>query len=197
MRKLLKFLLILFLGVISSACINNYAVYELNELAHEHLRNGDVDGAIARLVSSVDLDPNHYETRYTLAMAYMQKDICDEALLHATVAFELIEKEPAIYKLLAEAYMCTADMIYEKKLPDGTIEKIVYDSPPLAVRKAGVYVDYLKKSNSHFDEYTRLLPSADDIHIVKDKMRENQQKIDVKVSEYGKILYGNNSDSAK
>ena len=63
MRKLLKFLLILFLGVISSACINNYAVYELNELAHEHLRNGDVDGAIARLVSSVDLDPNHYETR--------------------------------------------------------------------------------------------------------------------------------------
>ena len=59
-----------------SACVNKFAVHELNQLAIEHLENGDVDGAIARLESSVDLDPEQYESRYNLANVYIGQKKC-------------------------------------------------------------------------------------------------------------------------
>ena len=39
MRKLILFLLLLFVGVFTSACVNTYAVKQLNEIAIEYFSN--------------------------------------------------------------------------------------------------------------------------------------------------------------
>ncbi|MBQ7286370.1 MAG: hypothetical protein IJW73_01255, partial [Candidatus Gastranaerophilales bacterium] len=82
MRNLLKFLFILFLGVISCACVNIVAIHELNQKANDYLNAGDVESAISRLEASVDLDGNIYESRYNLAAAYMKINECEKALKH-------------------------------------------------------------------------------------------------------------------
>ena len=56
MQKLLSILLLLFISVVTTACINNFAVQELNNKAKEYLDKGDTQTAICRLKSSLDLD---------------------------------------------------------------------------------------------------------------------------------------------
>ena len=62
MQKLLSILLLLFISVITTACINNFAVQELNNKAKEYLDKGDTQTAICRFKSSLDLDNTIYET---------------------------------------------------------------------------------------------------------------------------------------
>ena len=71
MKKLTLFLAILFVSVLCSACINNIAIQELNNKAQELMQKGDIQGAISRLESSVDLDGTIFETRYNLGVAYI------------------------------------------------------------------------------------------------------------------------------
>ncbi len=71
MRKLTLFLAILFVSVLCSACINNIAIQELNNKAQEYMQKGDIQSAICRLESSVDLDGTVFETRYNLGVAYI------------------------------------------------------------------------------------------------------------------------------
>jgi hypothetical protein len=56
MRKLLQFLFILVLGVFCCACVNNFAVHELNQKAYKYMESGNTQAAISRLEASVDLD---------------------------------------------------------------------------------------------------------------------------------------------
>ncbi len=80
MKKLVLLITILFVSVLSTACINNFAVQELNNKAKESLSNGDTETAICRLKSSLDLDSNMYETHYNLAVAYIEAKKYDEAI---------------------------------------------------------------------------------------------------------------------
>ena len=70
MKKAILLVSILFLSVISTACINNFAVQELNSKAQEFMAKGDYQAAIERLKSSIDLDDSIFETHYNLAVAY-------------------------------------------------------------------------------------------------------------------------------
>lgn len=74
MKKALLLIVILTISVISTACINNLAVQELNAKAKTYMDNGDYDGAIARLKSSIDLDGTVFETYYNLAVAYTKAE---------------------------------------------------------------------------------------------------------------------------
>ena len=74
MKKALLLVSILVLSVISTACINNFAVQELNNKAKMYMDNGDYQAAIARLKSSIDLDDTIFETHYNLAVAYTQAE---------------------------------------------------------------------------------------------------------------------------
>ena len=115
MRKLLSFLFILFLGVISSACVNMFAVSELNQIAKEYLEEGNIHAAISRLESSVDLDPDSYESRYNLAVSYLRVNNCDGALAQIQAALNLSKNEPAALYTAGVAYTCVASEVYEKK----------------------------------------------------------------------------------
>ena len=56
MKRVLLVAGVLFISVVSTACINNFAVQELNTRAKEFIENGDYVSAVERLKSSIDLD---------------------------------------------------------------------------------------------------------------------------------------------
>ena len=80
MKKAFLLILILMVSVISTACINNLAVQELNNKAQEYLSKGDYESAIGRLKSSIDLDDTLYETHYNLGIAYTQAEKYSDAV---------------------------------------------------------------------------------------------------------------------
>jgi len=177
MRKLLKFVFILFLGVFCSACVNTFSVHKLNEIAVEHIDNGDLGGGIARLLSSVDLDGEVYETRYNLATAYIRNNECEKALEHLLKCVELNEKEPAVYHTLGTAQTCSAKQIFERKNEKGEIEEITYDIPSVAKKMDEKYNQYLEESIKNFETYMKMAPNASDIQDVFNQI--NKTKADI------------------
>ncbi len=103
MQRLLVFLAILVVSVMSSACINNFAIQELNTKAKEYLDKGDYDEAIKRLESSVDLDGSIYEARYNLAVAYVHKEEFAKAVVQLNEAIKLNAQNPDAYYTLGVA----------------------------------------------------------------------------------------------
>lgn len=79
MKKVVLLITVLFVSVISTACINNLAVQELNSKAKEYMQAGDAEKAICRLRSSIDLDTNIFETHYNLGVALIQNKDYSEA----------------------------------------------------------------------------------------------------------------------
>ena len=69
MKKALLIASVLFIAVISTACINNIAVQELNNKAAEYMQKGDYEAAVNRLQASIDLDSTMYDTYYNLGIA--------------------------------------------------------------------------------------------------------------------------------
>lgn len=80
MRKFLSILSILLVSVLSTACINNLAVQELNNKAKVFMDKGEYENAISRLEASVDLDDTIFETQYNLAVAYTYADKYKKAI---------------------------------------------------------------------------------------------------------------------
>lgn len=70
MKKALLLVCILSISVITTACINNLAVQELNNKAAVFMEKGNYAEAIERLKSSIDLDDTLFESHYNLAIAY-------------------------------------------------------------------------------------------------------------------------------
>ena len=70
MKKVLLLFTILFVSVMTTACINNLAIQELNNKAAAYMDKGDTETAICRLKSSLDLDDEIFQTHYNLAVAY-------------------------------------------------------------------------------------------------------------------------------
>ena len=80
MKKALLIASVLFIAVISTACINNIAVQELNNKAAEFMQKGDYESAMNRLEASIDLDSSMYETYYNLGIAATNAEKYDKAI---------------------------------------------------------------------------------------------------------------------
>lgn len=103
MKKALLFVSVLFVSVMTTACINNFAVQELNTKAKLYMEQGDFSAAIERLKSSIDLDDSNFETHYNLAVAYTQSEDYANAIKQYKDALELNPDFPDIYYSLAVA----------------------------------------------------------------------------------------------
>lgn len=101
MKKALLLVSILTISVFSTACINNFAVQELNNKAKVFMEQGDYTAAIERLKSSIDLDDTVFESHYNLAVAYTQA----EDYLNAISAYE---KAISLKSDFADAYYSLA-----------------------------------------------------------------------------------------
>ena len=109
MKKAIFIVTILFVAVISTACINNMAVQELNNAAKTYMEKGDYDAAIERLVSSIELDSNIYETHYNLGVAYINAKQYPKAIDELNRAIKINSKYANTYYTLAVAQENYAD----------------------------------------------------------------------------------------
>ena len=111
MKKIILLITILFISVISTACINNLAVQELNNKAKEYMEKGETEKAISRLRSSIDLDTSIFETHYNLGVALIQAKDYEEAVNALKNATNLKPDFADSYYSLAIAYEGLADGI--------------------------------------------------------------------------------------
>lgn len=127
MKKAFLLASILFISVISTACINNFAVQELNNKAKDFMDKGDYGSAIERLKSSVDLDGSVFETQYNLAVAYTKAEDYSNAIKTYAAAIKLNpDFADAYYSLAVCEENLAKDIISGavKVNDDGTIEKV-------------------------------------------------------------------------
>lgn len=117
MKKAFLLVTILFVSVVSTACINNFAVQELNNKAKTYLDSGDYENAISRLKSSIDLDGTIFETHYNLGIAYTQAEKYPEAV-------ETLENAIKLSPEFADAYysLAVAQENFAKGIVDGTLK---------------------------------------------------------------------------
>lgn len=120
MKKAFLLVVILFVSVISTACINNLAVQELNNKAKVYLDKGDYENAISRLKAVIDLDATAFEPHYNLAIAYTQAEKYPEAIETFTNALKIKPDFTDTYYSLAVAQENFAKGIIDGSImPDG------------------------------------------------------------------------------
>ena len=115
MKRIILLMTILFITVLSTACVNNLAIQELNNKAQEYMDKGDTDSAICRLEASLDLDDSIFETRYNLGVAYLNAKKFDKAV-------ETLKRAVEINPDFADTYYSLAVAIDELNYID--IDKI-------------------------------------------------------------------------
>ena len=103
MKKTLFIACILLVAVVSTACINSFAVQDLNNKAQMYMQKGDYTQAIERLKSSIDLAPSVYETHYNLAVAYTAAEDYVNAVEEYKKAIEIKPDSADAYYSLATA----------------------------------------------------------------------------------------------
>lgn len=113
MKRTILIITILFIAVISTACINNFAVQELNNKAQVYLNNGDYESAIDRLEASIDLDNTIFETHYNLGVAYIKSERYSEAIKTLSKAIEINKENADSYYSLAVAQESYANEMLE------------------------------------------------------------------------------------
>lgn len=130
MKKAFLLASILFISVISTACINNFAVQELNNKAKDFMDKGDYVSAIERLKSSVDLDGSVFETQYNLAVAYTKAEDYENAIKTYDDALKLNPDFADAYYSRAVCEENLAKDIISGQIivnDDGSLEKTVID----------------------------------------------------------------------
>ena len=114
MKKALMIVSILLVAVVSTACINNIAVQELNNKAAEYMQKGDYESAMNRLQASLDLDNTMYQTYYNLGVAAINANKHDVAIKALEDGIKINPDYVDFYYSLGVAQIGLADDIYEK-----------------------------------------------------------------------------------
>lgn len=184
MKKAFLLATILFISVISTACINNFAVQELNNKAQDFMEKGDYASAIERLKSSVDLDGSIFETQYNLAVAYTKAEDYANAIKTYNDAIKLNPDFPDAYYSLAVCEENLAKDIISgnvKVNDDDSIEKVeiseddtIVKDVKLSENASKMVTTLLNNSISDYQIYLDKDSSVDDRKYVEDKIKELQ-----------------------
>lgn len=179
MKKVVLLITILFVSVISTACINNLAVQELNSKAKEYMANGEVEKAICRLRSSIDLDTSIFETHYNLGVALIENKEFAEAQASLKNAIQLNPDHPDSYYSLAVACEGEAEQIANGSSNNADKEDISEqdDTTSAEIQKALTDADKTKivdLLNSAIDNYNKYLSKKPD--------SEDKEKIETQIS---------------
>lgn len=159
MKKALLIASVLFIAVISTACINNIAVQELNNKAAEYMQKGDYESAMNRLQASIDLDATMYETYYNLGIAATNAKKYETAIEAFENGLKIKPDYPNFYYSLAVAQVNFADELLEGNsiekptLEDNSEEKVDYSSKISELKLAAI---------SNLEKYLETKPQAED-----------------------------------
>jgi len=170
MKKALLIASVLFIAVISTACINNIAVQELNNKANEYMQKGDYESAMNRLQASLDLDATMYETYYNLGIAATNAKKYETAIEAFENGIKIKPEHADFYYSLGVAQSAYADELVETTIyneeKDETIERKVSDEDKAKAEALKISaVENLKK-------YLEMEPNAEDRETVESLLKD-------------------------
>ena len=158
MKKALLIASVLFIAVISTACINNIAVQELNNKAAEYMEKGDYEAAMNRLEASIDLDATMFETYYNLGIAATNAKKYDVAIDALQNGIKIKPDYANFYYSLAIAQGEYSEFLLKKD--DDKNEISEEDKVKASQLKDSAIVNANK--------YLELAPNAEDVDSVKE-----------------------------
>lgn len=167
MKKILLLCTILMVSVMTTACINNLAIKELNNKAESYLDKGETETAICRLKSSLDLDNEIYQTHYNLAVAYNTIGNYEGAIEEANKVLELKPELSDAYYIIAVA----KEAIAYKTIEDNT------NSTAPSVDAISEFNSKAQESIDTYNKYLVKVPNAQDSEKINGKIDELNKKI--------------------
>lgn len=183
MKKALLIATVLFIAVISTACINNIAVQELNNKAAEFMQKGDYEAAVNRLQASIDLDSTMYETYYNLGIAATNAKKFD-------IAIDALENGLKIKPDYANFYYSLA--VAQAEYAEYILNPIVDDNKE-DVKKEISEEDKAKSTElkesalANAQKYLEIAPNAEDKETVEEFINDLNK---VEQEEQPKVLEG-------
>ena len=181
MKKIVLLITILFVSVISTACINNLAVQELNNKAKEYMANGEIEMAICRLRSSIDLDDSIFETHYNLGVALISGKEYKEAQKSLENAINLKPDFADAYYSLAMAFEYQADEIINGQRGDNDDEKTA--KAELTDEQNVQVVDLYNSAVDNYNKYISKAPESND----KEKVAEQVEYLNKEINKYNSL----------
>ncbi|MBP3820763.1 tetratricopeptide repeat protein [bacterium] len=185
MKKTLLIASILLVAVISTACINNLAVQDLNNKAKSYMEQGDYTQAIERLKSSLDLDSSVFETHYNLAIAYTGAEDYANAVEEYKKALSIRQDADVYYSLATAENNLSVDIQQgrvriniDNNLYTPKADEISFDEKYQMSEKEKQLVEDLNNSAvQNYKKYLELNPNAKDKEDV-DKLIEKLSNIE-------------------
>ncbi len=185
MKKALLLVSVLAISVVTTACINKFAVQELNNKATSYIEQGNYTEAIERLKSSIDLDDSVFESHYNLAVAYTKSDDYVNALNSYKKAIELNpEHADTYYSLAVTEENIVSDLKAQILTLDesGNLAKNKEEDPTPKVKSLPQNVenyinDLLTDAVNNYNEYLTKTPSSNDKEELQQHISEIEQKI--------------------
>ena len=183
MKKALLIVSILFMAVISTACINNIAVQELNNKAAEYMQKGDYDSAINRLQASLDLDNTMYQTYYNLGVAAIGANRYELAIEALESGLKLKPDFYDFYYSLGVAQIGYADDLYEKAEVEETAT-VDSDSAKADIKRDITEIDKqsivgLKISAmDNLNKYLEYVPDTKDKEVIEEMIKQSAEYVE-------------------
>ena len=182
MKKALLIVSILFVAVVTTACINNIAVQELNNKASEYMQKGDYESAMNRLQASLDLDNTMYQTYYNLGVAAIGANKYDVAIDALENGIKIKPDFYDFYYSLGVAQIGMADDAYETAEVEETAtidtEKENVDIKREVVKLDKDSVTALKKSAiENLQKYLQNVPDTQDRETVEEMIKQSEEFI--------------------
>lgn len=179
MKKALMIASILFIAVVSTACINNIAVQELNNKAAEYMEKGDYESAMDRLQASLDLDATMYETYYNLGIAAINAKKYDKAIEALEGGIKIKPDYADFYYSLGLAQSDLADKLMEPSEEDDSED--VSGSNKENDKKITVSdedknkaIDLKRSSVENLKKYLEMTPKAEDKETIETLISESE-----------------------
>ena len=188
MKKALLLVSVLIISVMTTACINNLAVQELNNKAATFMEEGDYQNAIERLKSSLDLDSTIFETHYNLAIAYTKAEEYADAIKVFNDAIKINPDFADTYYSLAVCEENLATDISNSVVSvddEGNIQKIIpaeeeepSSQDKLSENNFNYMIELLKSAVKHYNAYLEKTSNQSDTNEVDEKITEINKRIE-------------------
>lgn len=190
MKKALMIVSVLMIAVISTACINNMAVQELNNKAAEFMQKGDYESAMNRLQASLDLDSTMYETYYNLGVAAINAKKYEKAIEALEGGIKIKPDYADFYYSLGIAQSELADEIMakaeeeENAKPEENTDNVNENNPLMEADKRveasedkAKAVEYKKASVENLNKYLSMNPNTEDKETIEALIQESNSFI--------------------
>ena len=172
MKKALMIASVLLVAVISTACINNIAIQELNNKAAEYMEKGQYELAMERLQASLELDNTMYETYYNLGIAAMNAKKYEQSIEAFNKVIELKPDSVNAYYSLGIAQSDYADEIFEHGSNVSENQEDSDKNVEVSTEDKQKALNLKKDAIDNMKKYITKFPSADDMDVVNGLIKE-------------------------